>query len=225
MPKKTSRSYQYRAIVVGSGVLLGGTKRHVSSWFKTKKEADDWAWAIVTGNQAADRDIAFVTIERRHGNVVESIKWAHAGEVEVSSSATLAKPKQAHSSKRPAAVKKVTPKATPQAIAFFKKNAGGSKGPKESWAQARARGAKQLAEAEAIAAARGWSVEWEHDPDPQRGEGEEDFEMLVAVLRDDDNNVLASTGSVGMSGNAAQDRAFGRVIEAELALEALSEQR
>lgn len=92
--RKTStekRTYQYRAVVVGKGLLLGGTKRHVSSWFKTKKEADDWAWAISTGNEAAGRSIALITIERRHGGMVEltaypgpltrAIKWAPAGKV------------------------------------------------------------------------------------------------------------------------------------------------
>lgn len=77
------RSYQYRAIVAGTGLLIGGTKRHVSSWFPTKKEADDWAWAISTTNQAARRAVAYVTIERRHGSVIETVKWAHAGEVEI----------------------------------------------------------------------------------------------------------------------------------------------
>lgn len=80
---KISRSYKYRGVVVGKGLLLGGAKKHVSSWFNTKKEADDWAWAIATGNEAAKRPVAFVTIERRHGNVIEHVKWAHAGEVEL----------------------------------------------------------------------------------------------------------------------------------------------
>lgn len=81
--KPFRRSYQYRAVVTGKGILIGGGKRHVSSWFDTKKEADDWAWAVSEGNQAAGRSIAFVTIERKHDNVIELIKWAHAGEVEI----------------------------------------------------------------------------------------------------------------------------------------------
>lgn len=83
--KKTSakRNYQYRANVTGTGLLIGGGKRHTSSWFDTKKEADDWAWAISEGNQAAGRPIAFVSIERKHNGVTELIKWAHAGEVEI----------------------------------------------------------------------------------------------------------------------------------------------
>jgi hypothetical protein len=80
---KAARSYQYRAIVTGKGILIGGVKRHASSWFNTKKKADDWAWAIATGNQTAGRTVAFVSIERRHGKVIELVKWAHAGEVEI----------------------------------------------------------------------------------------------------------------------------------------------
>jgi hypothetical protein len=67
------RPYQYRAAVVGKGLLIGGGKRHVSSWFNTKKEADDWAWTIKEGNEAAKRPVAFVTIERRDGNAVELV--------------------------------------------------------------------------------------------------------------------------------------------------------
>jgi len=78
-----AREYQYRAIVGGKGILLGGVKRHASSWFKTKKEADDWAWAIHEGNQSVGRTVDYVTIERKHGGVVEHVPWAHAGEMEV----------------------------------------------------------------------------------------------------------------------------------------------
>ena len=67
------RNYQYRAIVVGKGLLIGGGKRHASSWFRTKKEADDWATAVREGNEASRRPIAFVTYERRRGGVIELI--------------------------------------------------------------------------------------------------------------------------------------------------------
>src|SRR5271154_696320 len=78
----TKRNYQYRAIVTGTGLLIGAVKRHASSWFDTKKEADDWAWAISDGNQAARRPIASVSIERKHNGIVELIKRAHAGKAE-----------------------------------------------------------------------------------------------------------------------------------------------
>lgn len=65
---------QYRATAVGKGPLLGGVKRHVSSWFDTKKEANDWLMAIVEGNKAARRVIDFVTIERRDANGIEVVK-------------------------------------------------------------------------------------------------------------------------------------------------------
>lgn len=84
--KASKRRYQYRGVVVGEGLLIGGTKRHVSSWFDTKKEADDWAWAVSEGNETAKRPISTVTIERRAGHlpgIIETVKWAHAGEVEI----------------------------------------------------------------------------------------------------------------------------------------------
>ena len=80
---RAKRNYQYRAVVAGTGLLIGGGKRHESSWFDTKKEADDWAWAISEGNQAAGRSIAYVSIERKHNGIVELIKWAHADKVEI----------------------------------------------------------------------------------------------------------------------------------------------
>ena len=80
---RAKRNYQYRAIVAGTGLLIGGGKRHASSWFDTKREADDWAWAISESNQAAGSSIAYVSIERKHNGIVELIKWAHAGEVEI----------------------------------------------------------------------------------------------------------------------------------------------
>ena len=77
------RDYKYRAVVgaKGKGLLIGGTPRHASSWFDTKREADDWAWAIHEGNQGK---VAYVTIERRRRDgVVETVPWAYAGEVEI----------------------------------------------------------------------------------------------------------------------------------------------
>jgi hypothetical protein len=56
---------RYRAVAVGKGLLLGGVKTHASSWFKTKKEALDWVYAIRTGNESAGRKIDHVTLERK----------------------------------------------------------------------------------------------------------------------------------------------------------------
>jgi hypothetical protein len=90
--------------------------------------------------------------------------------------------------------------------------------------------ARALAEAEAEAEERGWECTWEDDPEGyERGdwpaEPEVPSEVLWVALRDTDGRVLASLGSIGMSGNLAEDRRYGRVIEAELALEALVEMK
>jgi hypothetical protein len=106
-------------------------------------------------------------------------------------------------------------------VEFFRKNAGYATRSGESKAKAKTRGAQALARAEAEAAARGWTVDWEEDPEEWQGCDERPFEVLTAVLRDADGNVLASLGGIGMSGNRIQDRAYARVMEAELASEAL----
>ena len=108
---------------------------------------------------------------------------------------------------------------TAKAIAFFYKHAGYGYTPgKETPAQGRRRGAKALARAEAEASARGWRVEWEGDPEPW-DPGDTDYEpkeVYGAVLRDEEGHVLESLWSI-----ADPDRNYRRVVEAELALEAL----
>lgn len=110
-----------------------------------------------------------------------------------------------------------TPRVDPRAVAFFRKHAGSVIGREEENARA-------LAHAEQEATARGWNVEWSHDPEGWDSLGDIDpetvKEVLSAVLRDENGGVLASLGSI-----VDPDRAYGRVVEAELALEALSEQR
>jgi hypothetical protein len=69
--KSLDKKQKYRGIVVGKGLLIGGVRRHASSWFDTKKEADDWAWAISAGNEQSGRPVEFVTIERRRGGVTD----------------------------------------------------------------------------------------------------------------------------------------------------------
>jgi hypothetical protein len=59
------RHQQYRAIVVGKTVLIGGVKKHASSWFNSKKEMLDWVWAIRTGNESSGRKILAVWLEQR----------------------------------------------------------------------------------------------------------------------------------------------------------------
>jgi len=98
-----------------------------------------------------------------------------------------------------------------KAVDFFKKHAG-----------AKARGARRLADAEAEAEERGWKVDWEDDPEEWQGDDERPFEVLTAVLRDGEGNVLDSLGGIGMTGNRLEDQNYGRVVEAELAVEALA---
>ena len=97
---------------------------------------------------------------------------------------------------------------------FFYDNAGYVVGKRRECAEA-------LAHAEAVAAAEGWEVQWEFDPEPYstvQGENEPDpKEVLCAVLLDAAGNVLASLGGI-----ADPSRAYGRVVEAELASEALA---
>jgi hypothetical protein len=108
-----------------------------------------------------------------------------------------------------------------EAVAFFRKHAGYAQHAGESVATAKTRNARALAHAEIEAETHGWKVQWEEDPEEWQGEGERPFEVLVAVLRNEDGDALASLGGIDMTGNTRTDRDYGRVIEAELALEAL----
>lgn len=104
---------------------------------------------------------------------------------------------------------------TSKAIAFFAKHAGYAARSGETRAVAKRRAGKALARAEAEASARGWRVEWEGDPEDS-DEYEGVREVLGAVLRDEHGKVLSS-----LWGIADPTRAHARVVEAELALEAL----
>jgi hypothetical protein len=92
---------------------------------------------------------------------------------------------------------------------FFRKNAGCDM-----------KGAMDLAQAEFEAEALGWTVEWNFDPGPyELGDAETEVpkEVLVATLKNAKGETLASLGGIG-----DPTPKYGRVIEAELALEALS---
>jgi hypothetical protein len=91
-------------------------------------------------------------------------------------------------------------------VAFFKKHSG-------------AQDAEDLARAERIASEQDWKVEWSHDQDEyQLGDDEEQpNEVLAAVLKDGQGNVLASLSGIG-----DPSREYQRVVEAELAAEALT---
>lgn len=106
---------------------------------------------------------------------------------------------------------KIDPKLK-RAYEFFKKNAGGIVG-------RAAEGALALARAEAIAASLGWDVDWEIDEEEYDLGDEEEMpgEVYSAMLRDEDGKVIESLGSIG-----DPSRDYQRVVEAELALEALT---
>jgi hypothetical protein len=121
------------------------------------------------------------------------------------------------------------PTAHARAVSFFMKHAGSSYMPgKETRAQGKRRGAIKLAKAEAEASARGWTVEWEHEQDPDLSwASEEDrdgiSENLSAVLKDEHGHVLSSLGNITFGYDSMVNRNYRRVVEAELALEALHE--
>lgn len=97
--------------------------------------------------------------------------------------------------------------------------------------RARREAARDLAAAEEHAEDAGWAVEWEHDQDPDISWMDDEqleemdrgvTEMLTAVLKDEDGNVLAALGGIHLSARGRRDP-YGRVVEAELASEALAQ--
>jgi hypothetical protein len=104
--------------------------------------------------------------------------------------------------------KGITP-AFEKAIAFFKENAGGQVGHA-------AEGALKLARAEKYAEDHGWTVEWEEEPNPDMSGMEDAKEVLSACLKDQSGKVLECLGGIG-----DPSRSYRRVVEAELALEAM----
>jgi hypothetical protein len=115
------------------------------------------------------------------------------------------------------------------AVDFFYEWAGYARSPGESEHKARMRNAKALANAESIASERGWRCDWEEDPEGWDTLGdvpEEDVkEVLICVLRDEDGKYLESLGGNLMGYNSADNRRMGRLVEAELALQALAENK
>lgn len=107
------------------------------------------------------------------------------------------------------------PNVDARAVEFFRKHAAGAVGREEETARG-------LAHAEQESTARGWRVQWEEDPEGWDSLGDIDptgvRELLVAILYDENGEVLGSLGSI-----VNPDRSYARVIEAELASEALSE--
>jgi hypothetical protein len=106
--------------------------------------------------------------------------------------------------------------------AFFHKHAGYSYGPGQTPEQGRDENARRLALAEIFGEEAGWTVEWDYDQEEyQLGDAEESppSEVMVAILRDADGNVIGSLGGIG-----DPTPAYRRVVEAELVREAMTEQ-
>ena len=201
-----------RAKPTGSFRVFHPSSRRVAAHADTLAEArkDAEFWTRTTPNP--------IEIQKRFPSG-EWVTVETAGRKSAMKGAAPPKKARAARSQRSHAVKKTAPSS--KAVDFFHKHAGYSVRPGESKAKGKTRGAQALARAEAEAEARGWTVEWEHDPEEWQGDVERPFEVLTAVLRDADGLVLASLGGNGMTGHRKTDADFRRVIEAELADEAL----
>lgn len=118
----------------------------------------------------------------------------------------------------------------PEALKFFYEHAGYSHkagATKAEQKKARLENAKALARAEEYAREKGWRVDWEEDPEADLsflGEDDNpaDHEVLVAVLRDKRGEVLGALGGIDfLRQDVKGSRDYGRVVEAELAYEAM----
>lgn len=114
-----------------------------------------------------------------------------------------------------------TTRQTP--VAFFYEHAGYGYDPKtETPEQGRQRGAEELAKAEAWARENGYRFEWEHDGYADRSGIEHDGPLWVCLMLDAGGDVQDALGGIDLGENGTPGRVAGaRVIEAELALEAM----
>jgi hypothetical protein len=109
---------------------------------------------------------------------------------------------------------------------FFYQNAGYSYDPKtETAEQGRLRCAVELAEAEAIGQRLGYVFEWDRDECPDLSwmsdeEREQENEVLCCRISDPDNTRYSLASLCGITD---PDRNYRRVVEAELASEAIAE--
>jgi len=71
------RSY-IAEVFAGKGTLLGGVKRHTSSPFKYRASAEAWLYAVLDGNETANRDVADYRI--REISVADHLCADHTGE-------------------------------------------------------------------------------------------------------------------------------------------------
>ena len=126
-------------------------------------------------------------------------------------------------------------KSLSDAAAFFYEYAGSSYTPgKETQEQGRRRGAKSLAEAEREADRLGIRFEWLQDSDAdiswmdagdKRRLNNGTAEMMTCIARSEDGKILASLHGIHMLTGTSEEREAGRnyarVVEAELAMEAI----
>lgn len=113
------------------------------------------------------------------------------------------------------------------AVAFFYEHAGYSYDPEtETPEQGRQRSAELLAAAERDAVKRGYEIVWAVDDDPIWDDDVQrettDYDQYVCSVYDADGVVLASLGSVDFGPGVTPESApYGRVVAAEVALEAM----
>jgi hypothetical protein len=134
---------------------------------------------------------------------------------------TLLKATKAGRTKEAKARKQLTPDQF-----FFYQNAGYSYDPeKETAERGRIRCAVELAEAEQYARNLGWEFEWDWDECPDLSwmtdeEREQDHEVLCCRIPDPENSRYSLASLCGITD---PDSNYRRVVEAELASEALAE--
>lgn len=120
------------------------------------------------------------------------------------------------------------PNATPDVEFFFERGGFWYDPATETKEDGRIRCAEESARAELYAASHGWVTRWEPDPDGQRADAGtewEDWPHWQAVLMSADGvDVLAALGGVMFAdGGDPWSDPYRRVVEAELALDAIRE--
>lgn len=113
---------------------------------------------------------------------------------------------------------------------FFYEHAGYSYDPKtETPEQGRRRGAKELAKAEEWAKGHGYYFEWEQEGEPwstfldgTEVDIDDVSDIVWVVMRDDEGKVVQSLGGIIEGHDERANRRYRRVVEAELALEAMA---
>ncbi len=116
--------------------------------------------------------------------------------------------------------------STQQAQAFFYEHAGWSQSPGESKHQGKTRCAKALAKAEARATSNGYSFAWDIDPDSNSSDFSNRkpyYDLWFCLCRDASGHIVASLYAIDFgAGGSPWGQPYRRVVEAELASEALS---